>query len=124
MEPIGGESPVGSLPLEKVLEYARQIADALSAAQDKGVVHRGLKPQNIKVLPDGRVKVLDFGLAKMTGKESGAWKTAGGGLCASGAGAVGAPNSGPAGVAICAARYVCPAHAHAPHDPRPTRSSC
>jgi eukaryotic-like serine/threonine-protein kinase len=48
MELIEGDTPVGPLPLEKVLEYARQIADALSAAHEKGVVHRDLKPQNIK----------------------------------------------------------------------------
>ena len=76
MELIEGESPVGPLPLETVLEYARQIADALSAAHEKGVVHRDLKPENIKVLPDGRVKVLDFGLAKMTAKGSGTWNAA------------------------------------------------
>ena len=80
MELIEGETPVGPLPLEKVLEYARQIADALSAAHERGVVHRDLKPENIKVLPDGRVKVLDFGLAKMTAKgsrrmECGGWGT-------------------------------------------------
>jgi Protein kinase domain len=45
MELIEGESPVGPLPLEKVLDYARQIADALSAAHEKGVVHRDLKPE-------------------------------------------------------------------------------
>lgn len=66
MELIHGESPVGPLPLETVLEYAKQIAEALEAAHDKGIVHRDLKPANIKIQPDGRVKVLDFGLAKVT----------------------------------------------------------
>src|ERR1700688_3286689 len=64
MELIEGESPKGPLPLDEALAIARQIADALDAAHEKGVIHRDLKPGNIKIKPDGTVKVLDFGLAK------------------------------------------------------------
>ena len=55
----------GALTMEVALTIARQIADALEAAHEKGVVRRDLKPANIKIKPDGVVKVLDFGLAKM-----------------------------------------------------------
>ena len=52
------------LPMEEALDIAGQIAAALEEAHDKGIIHRDLKPANIKVTPDGKVKVLDFGLAK------------------------------------------------------------
>jgi eukaryotic-like serine/threonine-protein kinase len=65
----------GALPIEESLDIARQIAEALEAAHDRGVVHRDLKPANIKIAPDGKVKVLDFGLAKM--RESAFLDTAG-----------------------------------------------
>jgi serine/threonine protein kinase len=55
----------GPVPLEEALGIAKQIADALEAAHEKGVVHRDLKPGNVKIKPDGTVKVLDFGLAKV-----------------------------------------------------------
>ncbi len=57
----------GAIPLEESLNIARQIADALEAAHDKGITHRDLKPGNVKIKADGTVKVLDFGLAKMGG---------------------------------------------------------
>jgi Tol biopolymer transport system component/predicted Ser/Thr protein kinase len=63
MELVEGQTLAGPLPLETVLDYARQIADALEAAHEKGIVHRDLKPANVKVTPAGVVKVLDFGLA-------------------------------------------------------------
>ena len=62
--------PAGGLPLDRILAYAIPLADAVGAAHQRGITHRDLKPGNVMIGDDGRVKVLDFGLAKL--KESNA----------------------------------------------------
>src|SRR5262245_57556917 len=75
MELVPGETLAdrikrGAIPVEDALPIAKQIAEALEEAHERGIIHRDLKPANIKVTPEGKVKVLDFGLAKAFSADS------------------------------------------------------
>jgi serine/threonine-protein kinase len=59
----------GPVPVDKALDIAKEIAEALEAAHERGIIHRDLKPANVKLTPESKVKVLDFGLAKVLDEE-------------------------------------------------------
>lgn len=77
MELVEGETLAqhmerGLLTVDEALEVCRQIAEGLEAAHEKGIIHRNLKPGNVNITPEGKVKILDFGLAKLAPERQGA----------------------------------------------------
>jgi TolB-like protein/tRNA A-37 threonylcarbamoyl transferase component Bud32/Flp pilus assembly protein TadD len=68
-QPLSARLAGGALPIEQVLRYGLQLADAVAHAHQRGIIHRDLKSANVIITPEGRAKVLDFGLAKRLGRE-------------------------------------------------------
>ena len=117
MELVGGETLAerikrGPIPVGESLQIAQQICEALEAAHEKGIIHRDLKPANIKVTPDGKVKVLDFGLAKAHEVE-----TSGTNLSQSPTLSIAATN---AGVILGTTAYMSPEQARGEHTGAPS----
>ena len=86
----------GALPSRKAVDYARQTAEGLAAAHDKHIVHRDVKPDNLFITSDGRIKILDFGIAKLTRPSDDA------------AGHTGFPTETEAGMVVGTAGYMSP----------------